>query len=527
MPATKNPGEGGWKGDDGFGRAVALDFLSVVISSRFPAILLLLLAVAGCSPSGPRALFKGKKYIERGDYTNAVIQLKTATALLATNAQAWNYYGVALQHAGQPADAAMAYQNALRFDRDLVEAHYNLGCLWMEQEKYTDAKTEFTAYTLRRSNRPEGWLKLGLAQLAANDLTLAEKSFSTVLSITVNQPDALNGLGRARVARNRPEDAAKFFSAAVDAHPDFAPARLNLAIVDDEYLNDDKAALENYRVYLALTPRPADWDAVNARVNELEPPPKVAPNPPPPLPPRPVPVVKTNPPVLTARTSEPANAAPTTNSGRIISRPLTPPRQATGRNTNMIVSTIPTNPPKPSPKPSPPVPAFPRYAYLSPSRPAAGDRKAAQGVFVQGHQFEVSQQWADAENSYQMAAQLDPSWFEAQYNYGVLAYRQRDYSRALEADEKALALRPDSADTRYNFALALSHAGYPVDAANELKKILAGGSNEIRVHLALGNLYAQQLRDPAQARQHYERVLALDPINPSAPDIQYWLNSNP
>ena len=130
-------------------------------------------------------------------------QLKTATTLLATNAAAWNYYGVALQCAGQPADAARAYQNALKFDRDLVEAHYNLGCLWLEQNKPDAARTEFTAYTLRRGNAPEGWLKLGAAQLKLHDLLAAERSFSTAYSLNTNNAEALNGLGLARVAGGR------------------------------------------------------------------------------------------------------------------------------------------------------------------------------------------------------------------------------------------------------------------------------------------------------------------------------------
>ena len=84
---------------------------------------------------GRRALLKGKKYLDRGEYAEAVAQLKTATALLATNAAAWNYYGVALQGAGHPEEASAAYQAALKFDRDLVEAHYNLGGLALMQNK--------------------------------------------------------------------------------------------------------------------------------------------------------------------------------------------------------------------------------------------------------------------------------------------------------------------------------------------------------------------------------------------------------
>ena len=51
--------------------------------------------LAGCTPAGPKALLKGKKYLDRGDFADAVAQFKTATTLLATNANAWNYYGVA------------------------------------------------------------------------------------------------------------------------------------------------------------------------------------------------------------------------------------------------------------------------------------------------------------------------------------------------------------------------------------------------------------------------------------------------
>ena len=75
-----------------------LRMLAKNILFRSGAILFLALAVmlAGCTPAGPKALLKGKKYLDHGDYADAVAQFKTATTLLATNANAWNYYGVAL-----------------------------------------------------------------------------------------------------------------------------------------------------------------------------------------------------------------------------------------------------------------------------------------------------------------------------------------------------------------------------------------------------------------------------------------------
>jgi tetratricopeptide (TPR) repeat protein len=183
---------------------------------------------------------------------------------------------------------------------------------------------------------------------------------------------------------------------------------------------------------------------------------------------------------------------------------------------------------KPAPVIIPPAPVnFPRYNYLSPRAPAAGDRKSASAAFAQARSAEQDQQWTEALTAYRQAAMDDPSWFEAQYNASVLAQRLGNYSVALPGYEKALALKPDSVDARYNFALSLKAAGYAPDAAAELKKILAANPSEVRAHLALANLCAQSLRDPAQARKHYTKVLELDPSNPRAADIRFWLAANP
>ena len=58
--------------------------------------------------------------------------------------------------------------------------------------------------------------------------------------------------------------------------------------------------------------------------------------------------------------------------------------------------------------------------------------------------------------------------------------------------------------------------------------ILPGAFNPpTRAHLALANLCAQSLHDPAQARRHYLQVLELDPKNPRTADIRFWLAANP
>src|ERR1035437_3823660 len=511
-----------------------LRMLAKNILFRSGAILFLALTVmlAGCTPAGPKALLKGKKYLDRGDFADAVAQFKTATTLLATNANAWNYYGVAVQRAAEAGRGARAQTDAVTLNRARAEAY--------------------------------------------------------------------NGLGLARIQRGKPQEAAKFFNAAIQASPNFAPAILNLATVNQQYLHDNKTALENYTAYLALTPRPANWEEVNALASGLEQ--LLAPasavtttiakaNPPEPKPapePRPQPKISNvvtshpaisakPPPVARVVTANPAPAHPALAAPVQVVQVKPAPQIVTAPNPTVAVAAPePLEVPMPEPAPEQksgfwhklfgaskkenppnakfmekgltPLPAsgepvvhaaarpvdvtpapvsFARYNYLSPRKPAAGDRRSASGAFTKAQMFEQDEKWLDALQWYQSAAQIDPAWFEAQYNTGVLAHRLRNYPLALPSYENALAIQPDSTDARYNFALALKAAGYATDAAAEFKKILSANPGEVRAHLALANLCAQSLHDPAQARSHYLKVLELEPGNLRASDIRFWLSANP
>src|SRR5512133_1846916 len=128
-------------------------------SAKHLAILAaLLLALTGCGPPGPRALLEGKKLLESGKAQAAAERLKEATALMPTNALAFNYLGLACHEAGQSAEAERAYSRALSLNHELAEVRFDLGCLFLADNKLEKAKSEFIAFTLRRPNLPEGFL---------------------------------------------------------------------------------------------------------------------------------------------------------------------------------------------------------------------------------------------------------------------------------------------------------------------------------------------------------------------------------
>jgi tetratricopeptide (TPR) repeat protein len=184
--------------------------------------------------------------------------------------------------------------------------------------------------------------------------------------------------------------------------------------------------------------------------------------------------------------------------------------------------TIQTQAP-PRPKP----PSFARYQYHPVVKPAAGNRAEAARLFAEGVEAHKGGRASEALAAYQKAVVADPSYFDAHYNLGAVAYETADWPQALSAYEQALIIEPADVNARYNFALALQKANHPLDAVNELEAILAAHAEDTTAHLALANLQAYALAQPAKAREHYVKVLQTQPAHPQANAIRAWLLANP
>lgn len=561
---------------------------------------LLLLAVswlaAGCGPAGPRALLQGKRLMEQGNYPSAIDKLTQATDLMATNAAAWNYLGLAYQLGGQPDAAAAAYQKALKCDHELTVVHYNLGCLWLEQgqpDKLEAARSELIAYTLHQGNSASGWVKLGTVQLRLRDAATAEKSFWQALQISSNNPEALNGMGLAEWQMNRRRDALASFNAAVAQQPNYAPALLNSAILLQGIPSERALALQRYRLYLGLTPHAANADAITATALQLDqdlngttrpatevvvttarPPANNAGKPAPvtstptnfgnggtkpeptvvqvePIakpevvrlsnPPEPRVVANAEPPVRSqsrgngnsAGTDETVNSQNETTAAGDATKPgLLQRMNPFHREQTPVAESSPVVTNSGDAGRTGTTTQIARYNYVSPPKPEEGNRADAERFFAQAAEAQHDRRLRDAVALYRAATKADPSFFEAQSNLGLAAFDLGDMAQSLLAYEFALAIKPESFNARFNFALALLKANYFLDAAEQLEKLLAGATGEAperlaMVHLTLANLYADQFHRPANARPHYQKVLQLDPQNSQATVIRYWLRDHP
>ncbi len=159
--------------------------------------------------------------------------------------------------------------------------------------------------------------------------------------------------------------------------------------------------------------------------------------------------------------------------------------------------------------------------------PIPGNRREAERLASLGAQARQEGHWDDALRDYQEATEADSSYFDAGRSLGLTAIDAGDYETAAAALYRALALDENSAEVRYAFAWTLAKRGYYLDSAHELEKLLEAHPAEVRGHLLLGNLDAEKLGLPKQARQHYAKVLELDPGNPQVPIIREWILKTP
>jgi tetratricopeptide (TPR) repeat protein len=155
--------------------------------------------------------------------------------------------------------------------------------------------------------------------------------------------------------------------------------------------------------------------------------------------------------------------------------------------------------------------------------PSAGDRKKAEALFPEAYRLAQLRNLDAAALQYQKVIAADPSFETAHYNLGAVYLEQRQFERAIVANETALAIRPNYLNARLNYAVALQSAGYLEDAILQYKKVLELNPREETAHLGLGTIYADNPATRTLARQHYEKFVELAPNSPHAREVKRWL----
>jgi tetratricopeptide (TPR) repeat protein len=114
---------------------------------------------------------------------------------------------------------------------------------------------------------------------------------------------------------------------------------------------------------------------------------------------------------------------------------------------------------------------------------------------------------AAAQESYRQATELapeDPVW---RYLRGLARNAQGDLAGAVEDYRAALAISPDDLAARLRLGQALLELGRADEAREAFAAVLARNADSAAAHFGLGRASAA----PAEAIEHFDRALALDP----------------
>lgn len=642
--------------------------------------------LAGCTPSGPKALLQGEELLKKGQTREAIKKMERAVKYMPNNPLAWNYLGVALHSSGRTEEALNAYQKASALNPHMDVLYYNLGCLYLDRKNYQIAIHSFSNYLNleKNMNFEPAWEKIGYAFLAVQRTDLAARSFSNVVVLNPQNAKAYNTLGLIASSEKNTALAMKHFSNSILADAAYAPPHLNTAVLLQRTGGNTNLdlALNRYERYLALAPKAEDAQKVRARVSSLqqllsaqasagtapathaaaatppanqvaqavpapEPKPEAAPEKETPvqtpgvivtqlqqtnLPQRQPAVALTpkEPPVEVAavvpsapKTNEPpeeVDLAALRKTTEPVIKEIPKPENALPRNEPPQLSLVPTPDPEPTPTPTPqpapekvrvvkvtPAPAssetrpaaqdapeeaqtdkgnffsrvfgkkrssessekaasssatgseppaisvvpvdipaepvsvketprekpapvairvYEPYTYRNPPAAAPGNREEAYPLFQRAFRAHQEKDFPTAIEYYSKAIQKDPAWFEAYFNLGLACYGSGEYSSSLLAFENALALKPDSWETRYNFALALNKADHPNEAIVELKKVTRLNDSYANAWLEMGVIYQNRFADIENAYHSYQKFITLAPDHPSAYTTKIWLTQN-
>jgi tetratricopeptide (TPR) repeat protein len=166
----------------------------------------------------------------RGDFENAHRYYEKLTQLMPDQTEHWLNLGTSLQKQSRIEEAAQAYAKACRVRPDSLNAHLYLGAaLWKAGDLQAAAQTYETA-AMRWPEREELTLSLSQVLEALHQNANAESVCTRFCERTPNRAPMWFRLGYLQWKRGAASEAVPSFERAVELHPGWTEAEINLAL---------------------------------------------------------------------------------------------------------------------------------------------------------------------------------------------------------------------------------------------------------------------------------------------------------
>ncbi|HEY5039451.1 MAG TPA: tetratricopeptide repeat protein [bacterium] len=135
------------------------------------------------------------------------------------------------------------------------------------------------------------------------------------------------------------------------------------------------------------------------------------------------------------------------------------------------------------------------------------DEKNRQAV-----QLYKNQDLPGAEVLYREAIKLDPSYFPAQLNLGILLFKAGRYDDSIKECTKAVSLYPTHPSAHFHLGNAYYAKMWWEEAMVEYEKVFHLDPNHVDVHFALGGIYLNRGHKD-KAVEYWRKYLELAPAD--------------
>jgi type IV pilus biogenesis/stability protein PilW len=132
--------------------------------------------------------------------------------------------------------------------------------------------------------------------------------------------------------------------------------------------------------------------------------------------------------------------------------------------------------------------------------------------FNLGVQFYNQRQFSKAIQAYQKVIALDPTYIEAYNNLGIIYQEIGDFDRAFEAFQKSIEINPQYEKGHNNLGILFYLKGRNEEALEAFQKALAINPNNIESHINLGVLFKKQ-GQLDKAIESYQKALDINPLH--------------
>ncbi|MBI5889710.1 MAG: tetratricopeptide repeat protein [Nitrosomonadales bacterium] len=148
-------------------------------------------------------------------------------------------------------DTISFYEN--RSVDQAVRENFDAALALLRKQKYAEA-IKLLQKVIQKTRNSAPYINIALAYEMMDEMGLAEDNLKRALEINPDHPAAMNEYALLYRRTGRFAEAKKLYETLLVRYPSFMPARKNLGVLCELYLNDLRCALDQYEAYNKALP---------------------------------------------------------------------------------------------------------------------------------------------------------------------------------------------------------------------------------------------------------------------------------